>query len=290
MSYRKGPSENSLTLNTTHQMLRYFEDNNKTRFKHLVAFSPTRKWENVSGYDVHIPFLKTTVFQYKRPKVPDNGKPVSNLERRFSLNADQWLTLLLLFDRGQAFFTLPDVMRNDDLTHSLKSTVFVDVYGVLPDTSLAYVNRNSMQTTFSSSVSLLKTTPPQGKIRNGSKYRFHPNHVYDWREMYDGINNCNLGLRLGNVEERTEAYQTFTDRVERLSELDEGWMKDRLKHILHQQEEEYRNLENQGEDDEIVDYQWAMDLIEENVKEFAESKTDPSTAQLKRSKVNIFGK
>ena len=323
MAYKKGPAENTLTINTTHQMLKYFEDRHPTRYRHLVAFSPTRKWENLTGYDVRMSFLKSTVFQYKRPKVPDNSTPVHSQNRRFGLSQEQWLTLLLLFDRGEAFFTLPEVMSENKLSESRNRTVFVDVYGILPNTSLAYVPPNTCRSGVANDFLL-------GKIRNGSKYPIHPDHVYGWEEICEGIHDCSIGFRIGTLDQRPERFHEFERRISRVTELDEQeWWDSRLRRVLQSQREEYAgfysklvDLEDRyppegiygidpsesetwediiqiiSQDDVypeeevglLLDENWVTYRIEDRIQKLEETETDPSTYRIKSSKVNLFGR
>ena len=61
--YDYGPSENELVLNVTSQLLHEMS----TRYPASTALAPTRRKENVLGYDVDVRELLGAVFQFKRP-------------------------------------------------------------------------------------------------------------------------------------------------------------------------------------------------------------------------------
>jgi len=61
--YNYGPSENELVLNVTSQLLQELA----TRYPASTALAPTRRKENILGYDVDVRELLGVVFQFKRP-------------------------------------------------------------------------------------------------------------------------------------------------------------------------------------------------------------------------------
>lgn len=321
MAYETGPSENTLTVNNTHQMLAYFEDPRSAHFDHLVAFSPSRFWENLRGYDIRLPTLKTTVYQYKRPKIPESGS-ITNTWRRFSIDADQWDTLTDLFEPGQAFFALPITLAEHRLDECLDRTAFVDVHGILPNTSLVYVPPDAVSDGTVTDFLL-------AKIKNDRKYPIIPSYVYGWRDLGRSIDDCSLGLRVGSFSEHSPSFQTFTERIEYLQELDEEWMEERKRLIVQDQESTYfeffdtvarldqqnppgyfYNLEPDdsatwGEVEDLmpsdpagvrpllrdfIDREWASSRIAERIEGSRETDRDVSTYRIKRSQVNVFGR
>jgi len=250
MGYEYGPSENSLTINTTHRMLSFFEDTGP--FDHLAAYAPTRRWEKLKGYDVNLPMQKAAVYQYKRPRIREKDKiPNDELSRQFKLSREQWMTLLLLFEPGEAFFTLPVVWNDEEMNESANRTAFIDVYGVLPDSTLTYIPPESCT---DGQISRYLT----GKTSDGKKYLLHPHYVHSWERHRDELSECTLGLQLWNLDEEREyediiqeekprpnEFREFQERLNRLggngySDAERrDWAETRLTSILGQMEKEY---------------------------------------------------
>lgn len=243
MGYEYGPSENSLTINTTHRMLSFFEDTGP--FEHLAAYAPTRRWEKLKGYDVNLPMQKAAVYQYKRPRIREKSRvPDDELNRQFKLNREQWMTLLLLFEPGEAFFTLPVVWNDGEMPETASRTVFLDVYGVLPDSTLTYIPPERCT---DGQISGYLT----GKTSDGKKYLLHPHYTSSWERHREELNECKLGLQLWNLEEeqeyldvvqeekpRPDEFREFQERLDILSGNGHSdrerreWARDRLCSIL----------------------------------------------------------
>jgi hypothetical protein len=154
------------------------------------------------GYDVKHDLLGA-VFQYKRPKQLRSG--TDDLVR-FDLNMHQWLVLLLLFDPGEAFFTLPVVMTDEKLPEALSKTVFVDVHGIRWNTSLAYVPLEPCSSPQS-------PAPIRGKITNGRKYAIDSAYVYCWDELRSALRDHEVGLLLRDNGHETSTLRQFETRI-----------------------------------------------------------------------------
>lgn len=321
MAYQTGPSENTLTVNNTHQMLSHFEKSGPGGFRHLVAFSPSRQWEKLRGYDIKLPTAKSAVYQYKRPKIPEKGS-VKSAQRRFSINQDQWETLTDLFDPGQAFFALPITLDEQRLPDCLDRTVFVDVHGILPNTSLVYASSNGAG---GGTVNDFLV----GKINNGRKYPIVPSYVYGWIDLSRGIDDCSIGLRISSDRQRTKSYQNFTDRVDFVHKLNEEMMESRKMDVMEEQETVYSEFFEvlAGEDKQhgpgkfydlgpgdsatwsdvealipsdpsavqstvrsLIDREWVSLQIADRVERFQDTNRDLSTFRIKRSQINVFGR
>jgi hypothetical protein len=232
--YDYGPSENELVLNVTSQLLHEMS----TRYPASTALAPTRREENVLGYDVDVRELLGVVFQFKRPSAirarthpTQLPKPTSTATPvRFETNIEQWSTLVAGFGPTQSFHAIPPVLDGGDLYQALNRTVFVDVYGVLPQTSLLYIVPDGCA--YSGGHILI-----EGKIRNkdGSTYRVPPVFVYCFDDIKAGLSSNWLGLQLyralepdrpldteQSIEEQrvpTEDLSKFESRLESLSRI-----------------------------------------------------------------------
>lgn len=212
------PTENTLTVNATHHMLRDLEE----EFTGPAALSPNRRMENILGYDTNLPLLKSVVFQYKRPYTVE-----SDSDRRFSVNRDQWRTLTSLYEYNQAFFVLPEVVDATNLEHTLSRSVFIDVFGIRRNTSLVYVPENAC--------SAGRPTGIRAKINGGRRYSVPDRLVYDWETLKEMVNACEYGLHFTSQGEITDAYRTFKRRVNRLVNRDIDWLSDRIISVIERQ-------------------------------------------------------
>lgn len=255
------PSENTLTVNATHQMLSDLEG----PFETLSVLSPSRRMENVLGYDVNLPRLKAVVFQYKRPYTV-----MSDTSRRFQTNQDQWRTLISLCDEGEAFFTFPEIVDVVDLEESLERTVFIDVHGIQRDTSLVYIPRDAC----------IKGRPSGigAKIRGGPRYRVPDRYVYNWSDLRRGVERCNIGLRIKENEDITSGFGRFRNRVMRLVEGDIDWVVDRIREVA-----EYQNTyDNYSDEDNLYETRQRLNRL-------YEEGADLSTYGIGRSRHAMLG-
>ncbi|WP_318571201.1 hypothetical protein [Salinigranum marinum] len=191
--YTYGPSENELVINITSQILARLSSS----FSTTAALAPTRRDENVLGYDVDVLDLLGIVLQFKRPSVVHHRTLPSKISQstpsaRFQSNIQQWITLLANFDRGQALYAIPPVHTGNELHKALDKTVFVDAHGVLPGTSLLYCPNQCCTPGGKTLV--------EGKIKDrhsfdGPKYVIPPAFVYCWEDVSTGLVEGNLGLK-----------------------------------------------------------------------------------------------
>lgn len=231
--YNYGPSENELVLNVTSQLLREMS----TRYPASTALAPTRRKENILGYDVDVRELLGVVFQFKRPSEIRARTHPTQLPKptnaaipvRFETNIEQWITLISGFNLSEAFYAIPPVLDGSDLYQALKQTVFVDVYGVLPRTSLQYTVPGGCS--YSGGRVLV-----EGKIKGGSTYQVPPAFVYCFDDIRTGLSSSWLGLQFyeaiepdgqlnpeQSIEEQrraTEELSEFKSRLESLSGTD----------------------------------------------------------------------
>lgn len=212
------PTENTLTINATHHML----DDLEEKFSGPAALSPNRRMENILGYDTNLPMLKSIVFQYKRPYTIK-----SDSDRRFSVNRDQWRTLISLYEYNQAFFVFPEVVDAKDLEHALSRSVFIDVFGIRRNTSLVYVPEDAYTSG--------RPTSIRAKINNGERYSVPDTLVYDWETLKQSINACEYGLYIKSQWKQTDAYGTFKRRVNRLADGDIDWLSERITSVVERQ-------------------------------------------------------
>lgn len=254
------PTENTLTLNVTHDVL----DRLERTFTKISAFSPTRRMEKYLGFDVGLYFAKGIVFQYKRPTGTRNGKV------KFSINEDQRHTLSTLFSRQEAFFALPNIRDPSNLPNGVSKTIFVDVKGVMIDTSIIYLpNRtpyNSLPTA-------------HGKIRNGEYYPLSQAYIYTGNQLIRKIRNCDVGQMIVSEGKKTDKFREFEERVDKLYRLNKEWLFRKYADLVS----EWREMEfgiDIGEEE-------IQKIVEEKVKNLKKVK-DPSTHQIKRSEMLIL--
>jgi hypothetical protein len=258
-----GPSENTLTVNATHQMLSDLENS----FQTLAVLSPSRKMENVLGYDVQLPLQKSVVFQYKRPYTAKTDN-----KRRFKMDKGQWRTLVSIYSRGEAFFTFPTVIDPSDLNATLENTVFVDVHGLKYNTSLVYVPQNPSGAS--------KTPRVEAKIRNGRKYPVFSKHIYTWSDLVDEISECRIGVRFRDNGDQTREFSRFKRRVNRLREGDVDSVMDRIEELAEEQE---------GEDWDVGVNHNDLGRIRRELHSQLEEGVDLATHKIGNSRHAMFG-
>lgn len=243
-------------INTTSQLLSRLSSS----FSTSAALAPTRRDENVLGYDVDVTELLGIVLQFKRPSRIHHRTLPSRISRstpaaRFESNIQQWLTLLANFNKGQALYAIPPVHSGDELHRALDKTVFVDVHGVLPGTSLLYCPDDCCTASGDTIV--------EGKIKDseafkGPKYRIPPRFVYCWEDVSNGLVEGGVGLQFYELDpdfvgredipvtERrrtTEELRDFHTRLEKYAEGDEDHLLDRVKTTLRYWRERHASLE-----------------------------------------------
>lgn len=254
--YTYGPSENEIVINTTSQLLSRLS----SAFSTAAALAPTRRDENVLGYDVDVLDLLGIVLQFKRPSVVHHRTLPSNIQQstpsaRFESNIQQWLTLLANFDRGQALYAIPPVHTGDELHKALDKAVFVDAHGVLPGTSLLYCPDQCCTPTGERIV--------EGKIKDGDssegpKYVIPPQFVYCWKDFSTELKEEGLGVKFYELDpnmvgredlpasERrrvTEELEELRTRLEEYADGNEETLRERVEAMLRCWLREHRELD-----------------------------------------------
>jgi len=275
------PTENTLTLNVTHQLLKKVEKN----FTNAVAFSPSRRMEKLKGYDVKLSFCKFLVFQFKRPKFLN---PATMMKRiRFDLNSSQLFTLHRDFTQfDHAFFALPIVLNANELKYSYLNTFYIDINNILPNTSFIDFVLNPNKLNF------------KAKIKNGTRYdiKYFKRNI----TMNRNIKNCNYGLTIYQENKLSHEYKQFIGRIEEINknilngdEIPENWMNEKISEMIKHQkkliEKEKISCDDEVDFDEMRDFlrNQFYELKKESSKKIG---FDPSTYKIRSSKINIFEK
>lgn len=233
--YDYGPSENELVLNVTSQLLQRLSG----PYPVSTALAPTRREENVKGYDVDVRKLLGIVLQFKRPSAVKARRKPTRLPKpteevqpaRFMTDIQQWNTLINGFGIGEAFYVIPPVLQGNQLHRALDRTVFVDVYGVLPRTSRLYTVPEGCETS---------NGPPivEGFVKRGSTYRIPQPFIYCFSDLLRGLKDSRLGFSIYepyNVDEefnpeesienqryRGDGWSNFDTRIDWLKREDRG--------------------------------------------------------------------
>ena len=195
------PSESTLELNVTHEML---TDLDKA-FDRTTVKSPTRLAESDLGFDTQLEFALRTQFQYKRPQ-SSTSRGVA-----FQINGDQVSTLRMRDPFRVAFLACPVALREDDVPDSLARTAFVDVHAVNSFTSRLYIPDPS--------VSPIGTVDGQLKIKNGDYYGVPKEGIYRWQDIFSDIRSRNLGMIARRGVSPSQDLQRFRQRLAKLANL-----------------------------------------------------------------------
>lgn len=193
------PSENTLELNVTHEILNDLEP----LFGRVTAKSPTRVDEGDLGYDVQLSFALRTQFQYKRPQTETN-RGVS-----FKVNGQQVSTLRMRDPTRTAFLTCPIALREDEIPGAIERTAFVDVNAVSSKTSRLYIPANQP----------IGQAAGAAKIKNGSYYQIPRGSIYSWDDLLQGIQNRNIGMIIRRQMNQSSNFESFMRRLWLLENL-----------------------------------------------------------------------
>lgn len=207
MGYEYGPSENAIVINTTSQLSRQLAN----KFGTSAVLAPTRREENVLGYDVDVRDLLGVVLQFKRPSVVKAMRRPSRISKpaaRFSINTDQLLTLRAGFSPEQAFFALSPLHDSSTLHEALERSIFVDVFGLPATTSKLYTACDCCTS---------KGKPlVEGLIKNGTKFSIPNWYIYCMDDFKSKLQNYHAGIR---IKERGQRAQNLYYVKDRLAEL-----------------------------------------------------------------------
>lgn len=183
------PTENTLTINITHEILSIVH----RIFPKAVAVSPTRQDESKYGYDVAADwkFAKSLAFQYKRPQAETGSIQGLNLHDhyvKFPANSDQWETLKDNFEPGEAFLALPNVRDRADMPGNLhRDTIFIDVHALnVSNPTLLYASDWNH---------LIPGTDIYVRGDSGPR-QIDPKWVFNWDSLWSNILSCDAGRLL----------------------------------------------------------------------------------------------
>ena len=218
------PSENTLTINISHEQLSVLENIGLTE---AIAVSPTRLMEKDYAYDVAIDWDWAKIFyqQFKRPSAETGtiqGRKGTDGHIKFDINPEQVRKLQNNYREGVAFLTFPLVQSRDEMPDNLDQTVFVDVHGLtMNDATIAYIHENWRQVskddivTFSIGNGLLTQVLPKD-TEFARKFCFQPHscvpgvhinaedsietvdprYVMTWEQVLSNLLTCNSGSLL----------------------------------------------------------------------------------------------
>jgi len=200
------PSENSITLHATHEILSWLE----SQASRAVAKSPSRinEGNQDGGYDVEYTTVRAFHIQYKsiynNRKTPfelrDNTKSSGAPYHQYKLLLNQHNTLLIHNEAiNHGFYALPLVEDENGLPSTLANTIFVDVYAVERGTKYLYVSQSN-------------TGCPQVYARTfdwyGSSPDFYPitSGIYTWRGLRYMLSRDALGFGIRDQSGFTAEY------------------------------------------------------------------------------------
>lgn len=217
------PSENTLTVNLTHQQLNRLDP----PFERLVAVAPSRYEEGANtpsndpmGYDVKLETAKELVFQHKAPDntVVRDGKQWLN----YKVDMDQLRILFHRYNPRESFYALPGTPQHRLVRDGLDRTIFVDAWPVYTkyleqgeEVSRIYVEYCSDPSTIPDVKVKFKT---REKAMGGYPYRSlrSSDRIYEeactWKPIEEHLKSCRLGLPIRGISTETYPYSE-TDRT-----------------------------------------------------------------------------
>lgn len=190
----------SLPYETTLTMQTYVQMRDATDLDFLDVFTPSTRLENELGWDMEIRNLKGVVFQFKRPKLSQRG------DRHFSIrysnqNPPRQLGVVKNYAKkyGEniAYYALPLVVEHNRLEKTLARTVFVNALEIPEHASVLHIpedycrdgRRRSPE-----SISAYCSLPSDPSDKWNSS--IDPSAVFGWKELYEQIEQCNIGFRI----------------------------------------------------------------------------------------------
>lgn len=201
------PSENSLVVNATHQLLSRI----RGPYNRTTAIAPTRYQEHQAGggYDVELPLAMRVLFQYKAPKAkPDRGV-------RFKLDTQQIATLVTREPGEVAYYACPLVDSDNQLSDALLNCYFIDAQAIEAGSSQLYIPtdypNSFVQAKFKDS------SDQSGWIGDPENYYDIPHSAVNmWSEIKSGIESRNIGMTIRESGSTTASYDDFVDRLQDL--------------------------------------------------------------------------
>lgn len=192
------PTENSLTINTTHHQL-----DRITAPKKTAATAPTRKMEKGLGYDVQFSFAQRIQFQYKRPQYVHDEYGLT-----FDVNGHQVGTLRFRDSRSVSYLACPWVVNRAQLSDALDKCYFIDAQGVSTKTTLVHIPAGFDPESPEKAV--------HGHIPDEGKYEIPPRYIHKWDSLNTNINSRNAGMVIRENGDETTKYEDFVDRLDDL--------------------------------------------------------------------------
>lgn len=204
------PSENSLTLHATHDILSWLEE----RTDRTYAKSPSRinEGKQSGGFDVKHQTARAFHIQYKsiynrrktKFELHNGRKSIDNPYYQFKLDLNQHNTLLIHNEAIEhGFYGLPLITDASNLPETLSETLFIDVYAIEIATKYLYVSQS-------------KSGQPRVYARTYEKYgkgaEFYEisNGIYTWSDLRTRLINSSLGFQIRND---SGFSQTYTERL-----------------------------------------------------------------------------
>lgn len=248
------PTENSLTINSTHTMLSSLEEPGKR----VAATSPTRVEEKGLGYDVQLSDVIRLQFQYKRPV---------NIHKKygmtFEVNGDQVGILSLRDNLGTPYLACPWVENRSQLPRSLDSCYFIKAHAVRSDVSRLYIPHG------------FPSNPVRTKVENESRYPTVPKSaVKRWPDIKRELDVKAIGQRVRSKGRETKEYEEFLSRLQKMSKLSRASPSLRLRPDGGEDRPEEGDEQSHPNYEEFLSeeesYELASDLVEHAMTQFDE--------------------
>jgi|GEM_PF-5371029 len=248
------PTENSLTINSTHAMLSSLEGSGKR----VAATSPTRVEEKGLGYDVQLSDVIRLQFQYKRPVNIHNKYGMT-----FEINGDQVGILSLRDNLGTPYLACPWVENRGQLPKSLKNCYFIKAHAVRSDVSRLYIPHG------------FPSNPVRTKVENESKYPTIPRSaVKSWSDIKRKLDVKAIGQLVRKNGRKTKEYEDFLIRLQKISKLSRASPTLRLRSDGGEDHPRDGDEPNQSNRDEFLteeeSYELATELVEHAMTQFDE--------------------
>ena len=204
----KPPTENTLTVNITHEIL----DDIREVFPQTVAVTPTREEEKDYGYDISVDWqwMKTFALQFKTFRntgsIRLNESHTDNEYYKFKLDSQQHKQLIDHFPlHRMAFYVLPVFPTRDDLKpplleseiyyryisnrelkHDERSRVFfVDIHDVPLGSTMISISTNAAN--YFQAVCY---------CQDREHHTIHMKNVFTWEDIWNGLLGCRMGAKL----------------------------------------------------------------------------------------------
>jgi hypothetical protein len=206
------PTENTVTVNLTHQQL----DSLDPPFSRLVAIAPSRYQEGTlspindpRGYDIKLETVKEIVFQHKSPDntVVRDGKQWLN----YSVDMRQIQILFHRYNPREAFYALPATPQHRHIRDGLRRTIFVDVWPMYTKYLETGKEISRIYVEYTADPNAIPSVRPKfnsrrWKMDGGPYWELRTSdRIYDdamtWKPIETELKGCRLGLPIRGVDE-----------------------------------------------------------------------------------------